>query len=109
MTGAVCPLDRNKKSCGRKTQERLKMSNKCGDCQLFQGSGKCDGGMQTHSANSFAGTCNSFKAPASVFSGKKCGGCRLFGGANVKCGGNMNTHSSNGFASTCNNYASIPG
>lgn len=84
------------------------MANKCGDCQLFQGSGKCDAGKATSSSNSMAASCSSFKAPASVFSGKKCGGCRLFEGA-VKCKAGKATSSTNGMAASCSSYAPIPG
>ena len=84
------------------------MANKCGDCLLFQGSGKCDAGKTTSSSNSMATSCSSFKAPSSLFNGKKCGGCRLFEGSG-KCGAGKTTSSTNSMATSCSSYASIPG
>jgi len=84
------------------------MSNKCGDCGLFEGANvKCGGGQTARNSNSTA--CNhSFKGPASLFSGEKCGGCKLFEGNNVKCGGGQTARNSNSTA--CNrSYAPIPG
>lgn len=84
------------------------MANKCGECLLFQGSGKCDAGKTTNSSSSMASGCSSFKAPSSNFGGKKCGGCRLFEGLG-KCGAGKTTNSSSSMASGCSSYAQIPG
>ena len=84
------------------------MAYKCGECLLFQGSGKCGADKTTSSSNGMAATCSSFKAPESFFSSKKCGGCRLFEGAG-KCGKGSTTHSSCNLAPTCSSYAPIPG
>jgi len=84
------------------------MANKCGECQLFQGSGKCEAGKTTSSNNSMATSCSSFKAPASFFSSKKCGGCRLFAGSG-QCGAKKTTSSTNSMAASCSSYAPIPG
>ena len=86
------------------------MANTCGECLLFQGSGKkCDADKTTSSANQMAKSCGSFKAPASYFDNDRCGGCRLFEGASNKCGQNRSTSSSNGMAKSCPSYAPIPG
>jgi hypothetical protein len=84
------------------------MAYKCGECLLFQGSGKCGAGTTTHSSSNLAPTCSSFKAPASFFSSKKCGGCRLFDGSG-KCGKGTTTSSYSNLAPTCSSYAPIPG
>jgi hypothetical protein len=84
------------------------MANKCGECQLFQGAGKCEAGKTTSSFNGMASTCSSFKAPASLFSSKKCGACRLFAGSG-KCEAGKTTHSTNSMATSCSSYSPIPG
>ena len=84
------------------------MASKCGECLLFQGSGKCDAGKPTSSSSTLAAGCSSFKAPSSNFNGKKCGGCRLFQG-NGKCNAGKPTLSSSGIAAGCSSYAQIPG
>ena len=84
------------------------MANKCGECLLFQGSGKCDAGKTTSSNNTLAGSCSSFKAPSSFFNGKRCGGCRLFEGSG-KCNAGKTTSSNNTLAGSCSSYAQIQG
>jgi len=84
------------------------MANKCGDCQLFQGSGaKCGGGRTGIQSGSTACS-SSFKAPASLFNNKKCGGCRLFQGSGSKCGGGR-TGVQSGSTACSSSYAPIPG
>jgi hypothetical protein len=84
------------------------MAYKCGECLLFQGTGKCDGGKSTSSSNGMAASCSSFKAPSSFFDKKICGGCRLFNGTG-KCDGGKSTSTNNGMAASCSSYAFIPG
>ena len=81
----------------------------CGECEFFQGSGKCDAGTNTHSSNTIAKGCTSFKGPASFFEDERCGGCRLFEGNSEKCGGGNHTSSPNRIAKGCNSYAPIRG
>ncbi|GBU28979.1 hypothetical protein R84B8_02541 [Treponema sp. R8-4-B8] len=86
------------------------MANKCGDCQFFTGSGRCDqGNKSVTSSSGVADSCMSFKAPASLFSGKNCGGCRHFEGSGRCDKGNRTTLSSSNAANSCSSYASIPG
>ncbi|MCL2722548.1 MAG: hypothetical protein FWD47_14555 [Treponema sp.] len=82
------------------------MSNKCGECHLFQGSSqKCDNGRSVNSGTSADSGC--FKGPASLFSGKKCGGCRLFQGSSNKCNNGRCVNSGTSADSSC--YAPIAG
>jgi len=82
------------------------MSNKCGQCQLFQGPGKkCGGGSSPNAASYAQSRC--FKAPASLFKSKVCGGCRLFEGPGKKCGGGSSPSSSSSAQSRC--FSPIPG
>jgi len=82
------------------------MSNKCGQCLLFQGPNQSCGANRRMSASTSAPT-NCFKGPASLFSGKKCGGCRLYQGPNQSCGANRRMSSSTSAPSNC--FAPNPG
>jgi len=84
------------------------MANKCGDCQLFQGSGAKCGGGQSGRQSGLSACSTSFKGPARLFNGKKCGGCRLFQGSQTKCGGGQNGRQS-GLSACSSSYAPIPG
>lgn len=84
------------------------MSNRCGDCLLFNGARqKCGGGNDDKTANSFACP-SSFKGPARLFDGKKCGGCKLFNGSRQDCGAGKSDRASN-FGACSNSYSPIQG
>ena len=82
------------------------MSNKCGECLLFEGPGKkCVAGRSPSASLQAPSHC--FKGPASLFDKKVCGGCRLFEGPGQKCGGGRSPTASLQAPSHC--YAPSPG
>ena len=82
------------------------MTNKCGECELFEGSNnKCGNGRTVQASTTASPPC--FKGPASLFSGKKCGGCRLFQGSVNKCNNGRSVQSSTYATPNC--YAPIAG
>ena len=80
------------------------MATTCGDCLLFQGPRETCAGGKNRSGSS-PSCAMWFKGPASLFDGKRCGGCRLFKGKE-ECGGGKSRSTT---SPACNNYAPNPG